>query len=182
MPDEDKSRIKEYYDLLSDSYDELYGKEQEKKHEKILESLDKAKFDLLIEVGCGTGAMLERATPCCSWAVGTDISPNMLCKARMRANRKITDFVVSDCSALPFRDRVSDLVMSISVLKSASEHQFQELSRIAKHDGTILVTLFAPDKAGEVEPKLALYSSRKIQLTERETLHVVRVSRPKDAR
>ncbi len=182
MPDESKSRIKEYYDFLSDSYDELYGREQEKKHEKILESIDKAKFDLLIEVGCGTGAMLERATPSCSWVVGTDISPNMLRKARMRANREITDFLVSDCSALPFRDQVSDLVISISVLKSDSEHQFLELSRIAKHDGTILVSLFPPDTTSDIERDLALHSSKKVQLTERETLHVVRVSRPKDTR
>ncbi len=180
MPDEDKSRIKEYYDLLSDSYDELYGTEQAKKHEKILESLGKAKFDLLIEVGCGTGAMLERVTPSCSSAVGTDISPNMLRKARMRTRREIADFVVSDCSALPFRDRVSDLVMSISVLKSDSKHQFEELSRIAKHEGTILVTLFPPDNKSDMERNVALHSSRKVQLTERETLHVIRASLQKD--
>ncbi len=182
MPDEDKSRIKEYYDLLSDSYDELYGKEQAKKHERILDFLDKPRFDLLIEVGCGTGAMLEHATPSCSWVVGTDISRNMLRKARMRANREVTDFLVSDCSALPFRDQVSDLVISISVSKSDSEHEFLELSRIAKDDGTILVSLFPSDSESEMKPKLALHSSKKVQLTERETLHVVRLSRPKDTR
>ncbi len=182
MPDEDKSRVKEYYDVLSDSYDELYGKEQEKKHERILESLGKAKFDLLMEVGCGTGEVLERATTNYSSAVGTDLSLNMLRKARMRAKREITDFVLSDCSALPFRDGVSDLVISISVLKSDSTREFEELSRIAKHDGTILVTLFFPDSASEVNPKLALSSSRKVRLTERETLYVGRVSRPRYTR
>ncbi len=180
MPDEDKSRIREYYDHLSDSYDDLYGKEQEEKHERILESLGKERFDLLIEVGCGTGEMLERARTNCLWAVGTDISPNMLRKARMKTRGEITDFVLSDCSALPFKDGTSDLVISISLLKSDSTHEFEELSRIAKHDGTILVTLFSPDRAGEVNPKLALSSSRKVRLTERETLYVVRVSCPRD--
>lgn len=182
MPDEEKLRIREYYDLLSDSYDELYGIEQGKKHERILESLGRTKFGLLIEVGCGTGAMLERATANYLSAVGTDISPKMLRKARNRTERETTDFVLSDGSALPFRDGVSDLVMSISVLKSDSKHQFEELSRIAKHDGTILLTLFPADNPpGETDSKLAFYSSRKVQLTKKETLHMVRKSCPMDS-
>lgn len=172
-----KTRIREYYDSLADSYEQLYGEEQAAKHKETLTLAGKGKFNLLVDVGCGTGGILLRTSSNYSLAVGTDISQRMIQIAKRRARNEKTEFIMSDCSSLPLRNRVADIVLSISVLRSDSgRDQFRELARIVKPGGTLLVTIFHPENAGKTENGSYLPQSEvEVPLTDRETLHLVRV-------
>ena len=136
--------IANWYDALSASYDEVYGDEQERKHRKIIETLKEIKFENFVDVGCGTGRLLEMVSSRSRLSVGIDISGQMLKKAKERTDDQSTQFVRAEASHLPLRDHIADGVVAVSV----SEHgqpfagQFQELSRIATRTGVLSMTVF----------------------------------------
>lgn len=173
---DDNPRIKEYYDLLSGSYDELYGQEQSLKHEKILALMENKKFDLLIDVGCGTGELLNRIATRTSMAIGMDISGEMLRRAREKLSISGAEFVMAACSALPIKDKVADCALSVSVLESdTSRKDFLELSRIVKHGGMIFATVFHVASPSDVQRRPPWDNAQAIAVTKKESLFVSRV-------
>jgi ubiquinone/menaquinone biosynthesis C-methylase UbiE len=60
----------------------------------------------LLEIGCGTGRLLEQAAA--PVRVGVDVSPGMLARARARR----LDVALADAHALPFPDRAFDAIIS----------------------------------------------------------------------
>lgn len=173
---DDRARIREYYDSLSASYEELYGKEQAKKHKEVLSLVGKSRFGVLVDVGCGPGAILGRLTSNSSLTVGTDISPEMLRTARMSVGNDKTEFVMAECSALPFRNEASDCVISVSLLKSDSDRSaLLEMVRILKPGGTLLGTVFHSEETTIAQEGLQLpHPEMRIPLTDKETLFLVR--------
>ena len=74
-------------------YDEFAAWYENKRHDGYHAVIDDLEFDLLreyardadvLEVGCGTGLILEKAAEVASRAVGVDISDGMLEQARER--------------------------------------------------------------------------------------------------
>jgi tRNA (uracil-5-)-methyltransferase TRM9 len=145
LPPKKPEAIANWYDALSTSYDELYGDEQSKKHRRIIETLKDRAYERFVDVGCGTGKLLEIVSSLTRLAIGIDISRQMLVKARQRINDRSAQFVRAEASHLPLRDRVADGVVSVSV----SEHghmfakQFRELSRIATENAVLSMTVFS---------------------------------------
>lgn len=178
---DDPEGLAEYYDSLSNSYDQLYGEEQSRKHHQVLTLVGNRKFDLLIDIGCGTGAMLMQVTGNYTRAIGTDISLSMLRNAHRKAKSRNVDFVRANCSALPFRSAVSDFVLSISMLKSDSpDTHFSELRRIAKTGGTLVLTMFHPNHDSRSLPEpFRTPAHLKVPLSLRESLYMIPV--PDDA-
>ena len=99
--------------------------------------IDDLEFDLLreyardadvLEVGCGTGLILEKAAEVASRAVGVDISDGMLEQARERG----LEVAQADASeSLPFEDESFDLVYSFKVLAHIEDIDaaLQEMAR-----------------------------------------------------
>ena len=133
-----------WYDALSASYDDLYADEQSKKHRKIIETLGDGEFERFVDVGCGTGRLLETVCSSTRLALGIDLSRQMLIKAKQRLHNRSAQFVRAEASHLPLQDHVADGVVSVSV----SEHgpsftqQFQELSRITTENAVLSLTVF----------------------------------------
>lgn len=144
LPPKKPEAIAKWYDALSASYDDVYGDEQGKKHQRIIETFKEREFESFVDVGCGTGRLLEIVSSRSRFALGIDVSRQMLTKAKHRISDHSAQFVRAEASHLPFRDHVADGVVSISV----SEHgplfaqQFKELLRIATKDGVLLMTVF----------------------------------------
>jgi ubiquinone/menaquinone biosynthesis C-methylase UbiE len=145
LPPKKPEAIANLYDALSTSYDDLYSGEQSEKHERIIETLKGRGFERFVDVGCGTGKLLETVLSRTTLAIGIDLSRQMLIKARRRINDRSAQFVRAEASHLPLQDRVADGVVSVSV----SEHgpsfaeQFQELSRIATKNAVLSMTVFS---------------------------------------
>lgn len=166
----DEREIAEWYNSLAGSYDELYGKEQAVKHEAVLKAVENSRFNLLIDVGCGPGVLLERASRNSDRSVGFDLSINMLKIAKAgRAER--TDFVRASSRFLPIADGGVDCVISISTLEADSNvpAHLAELNRVRAPSGLAIISLFHHqiDTASRVFPD----STRSLKLSDRETLY-----------
>ena len=133
-----------WYDALSTSYDDLYADEQSKKHRKIIETLEDRKFETFVDVGCGTGRLLEVVSSSTRLALGIDLSRQMLIKAKQRLQDRSAQFIRAEASHLPLQDHVTDGVVSVSVSEQGPSftQQLQELSRIATENGVLSMTVF----------------------------------------
>ena len=144
MPAKDPETITKWYDALSRNYDELYGEEKNKKHAKLLELLGNREFKIIVDVGCGTGKLLALISPRSQFGLGIDLSVQMLTRAKQRTTANGVQLVRADASHLPLQDHIADGVTSVSMTESGSvfEEHFNELSRIATKDATLIMTIF----------------------------------------
>lgn len=105
--------------------------------------------DLLVDVGTGTGRLLELLGPRCRSALGIDQSREMLALARMtleQAGLRHCQVRLGDMYALPVADGAAELVTIHQVLHFA-EHPaavLAEAARALKPGGLLAVVDFAP--------------------------------------
>jgi ubiquinone/menaquinone biosynthesis C-methylase UbiE len=87
----------------------------------------------VLEIGCGTGMILKDIAPIARRAVGIDISPGMLEKARARG----LDVVEGSATALPFADESFDAAYSFKVLAHVEDIRtaMSEVSRVLRPGG-----------------------------------------------
>jgi ubiquinone/menaquinone biosynthesis C-methylase UbiE len=144
LPAKDTETITKWYDALSTNYDELYGEEQNKKHTKVLQVIGKREFNIIVDVGCGTGKLLELIAPRSKLALGIDLSLRMLSKGKQRTTNLGIQWMRADASHLPLQDRIVDGVTSVSMSESGPvlDAHFNEISRIATEDALVVITIF----------------------------------------
>jgi ArsR family transcriptional regulator len=144
LPAKDTETITKWYDALSAGYDELYGKEQNKKHAKVLQVIGKRKFNIIVDVGCGTGKLLELIAPRSKLTLGIDLSVRMMSKGKQGKTNLGIQWIRADASHLPFQDRIVDGVTSVSMTESGPvlDEHFNEISRIATEDALLVMTIF----------------------------------------
>lgn len=133
-------------------YDEFAAWYENKRHDGYHAVIDDLEFDLLreyardadvLEVGCGTGLILEKAAEVASRAVGVDISDGMLEQARERG----LEVAQADASeSLPFEDESFDLVYSFKVLAHIEDIDaaLQEMARVTRRGGYLLLEFYNP--------------------------------------
>ncbi len=97
----------------------------------------------VLEVGCGTGLVLERVRAFAPGALGADLSGGMLGHARARG----MSVVQASALELPFGDRAFDLVYSFKVLPHVDrlEAALEEIARVLDEGGVALLELYNPD-------------------------------------
>ncbi|NNJ25371.1 class I SAM-dependent methyltransferase [Alienimonas chondri] len=93
-----------------------------------------------LDVGCGTGVMLQDLAEHGANAVGLDRSAEMLAAARNRLRR--TPLVRSDAAALPFPDETFDAAVTNSALHYADDPAacVRELARVVRPGGVVVWT------------------------------------------
>jgi SAM-dependent methyltransferase len=94
----------------------------------------------VLELGCGTGLLLSRVAEVSARAVGVDLSPKMLEKARARG----LDVREASVTALPFDDASFDVVYSFKVLAHvpALRRALEEAARVTRPGGKVVVELY----------------------------------------
>jgi ubiquinone/menaquinone biosynthesis C-methylase UbiE len=144
LPAKDAEAITKWYDALSRNYDELYGEEQNKKHAKLLQVIGKREFNIIVDVGCGTGKLLELIAQRSKLALGIDLSIQMLSKRKRGTTGLGIQWIRADASHLPLQDRIVDGVTSVSMTESGPvlDEHFSEISRIATEDALMVMTIF----------------------------------------
>lgn len=111
--------------------------------------LGEGPFDLLIDLGTGTGRMLELFATRFRRGLGLDRSPAMLAYARARletAHRANCQVRQADIYDLPIPDQSADAVVMHQVLHFLSDPQraLREAARVLGPGGRMLIVDFAP--------------------------------------
>ncbi|MBS3815498.1 MAG: class I SAM-dependent methyltransferase [Hadesarchaea archaeon] len=96
-----------------------------------------------LDVGCGTGNMLEKLIPRFNEVIGVDISDEMLSKAKKKQENNGSDsqLVRGKAAKLPFPDNHFDVVTTYSVLHHLPDFSepISEISRVLKDGGVLYI-------------------------------------------
>jgi malonyl-CoA O-methyltransferase len=100
----------------------------------------------LLDIGCGTGLLLERLGRLWPQAVrsGCDLAGEMVAAAARRPGNADSSVVCADCEQLPFADASFDLVLSTSTFQwlETPELAFREARRVMAPGGLFAFALF----------------------------------------
>lgn len=134
----------EYYDAFSQTYED----ERHKGYHKMLDDLETEIVfknfktnSKVLELGCGTGLILERIKQKSSESFGIDISLGMLQKAKIK---NLDTLLQGDLTALPYKDDSFDLLYSFKVLAHVKEMKkaFCEFDRVLQNDGVMVLEFY----------------------------------------
>lgn len=97
----------------------------------------------VLEVGCGTGLVMERVARFASRVQGIDLSPGMLQRARERG----LEVHEGSATALPFEDGTFDVVYSFKVLAHVEpvEPALREMARVTRPGGFMVFDVYNRD-------------------------------------
>ncbi|MFO0709257.1 MAG: class I SAM-dependent methyltransferase [Sandaracinus sp.] len=136
------SDVRAYYDDFSHHYD----RGRDRGYHAMIDEIEAgAVIELahgreVLEVGCGTGLVLERVARVAARAEGVDLSPGMLAHARGRG----LSVREGDATALPFADASFDVVYAFKVLAHVPdiERAIAEMFRVVRPGGHVLVEVY----------------------------------------
>jgi len=119
-------------------------------------SLGEGPIGRLVDVGTGTGRMLELLGPRAESAIGIDRSPEMLRFARSKLSAQ-AELRQGDMYALPLDDRSADVVVLHLVLHYAQQPAaaVAEAARLLGPGGRLLIADFAPHEREELRDQAA---------------------------
>jgi ubiquinone/menaquinone biosynthesis C-methylase UbiE len=141
--DPDLREIRRRYDRLAGIYDQRWVSYIEASVRETLKRVDLADARDVLDVGCGTGTLLEAASselPAARLA-GVDLSPGMLAVARRKLGPRAT-LVAANAERLPFRSRSFDMALSASALHFWRDPSaaLLEIHRVLRPRGRIAIT------------------------------------------
>jgi len=155
-----------YFTAHAANWDELRALHvaEERVEAAIRDSIGPAPIDALLDLGTGTGRMLELLAPCSERAVGVDQSPQMLSLARARLERaglRNVQLRQGDLYALPVERDTYDLVIIHQVLHYLDDpsRAVREAARALRPGGRLLIVDFAPH---EVESLREAHAHRRL--------------------
>jgi ubiquinone/menaquinone biosynthesis C-methylase UbiE len=106
----------------------------------IFKVIDIRKEDCIIEIGCGAGNVIEKASTCKLF--GVDISSSVFRKARERLNEKVHLFQ-GDAQNLPCKDQAFTRIICAEVLEHLLDPSvaLDEMARVLKTEGTAIISI-----------------------------------------
>lgn len=130
------------YDRQADVYDSRWADYLQRSSDALLQRLELRSGDRLLDVGCGTGVLLDRISRR-SRAVrtyGIDPSAGMLRRARQRLGQR-AHLIQGDAAALPFADASFGTVVSTSSLRywPNAGAALLEMARVLQPGGRLLL-------------------------------------------
>lgn len=148
---ERQARAAEYFARNAASWDALRGLHvpDEAVEDAMLAAIGTRRVDAMLDLGTGTGRMLELFAPLYRSGLGIDLSREMLSVARAKLEAAgITHAAIrqGDVSAPPVESGRYDLVTVHQVLHYLDEPQMviAEAARALRPEGTLLIVDFAP--------------------------------------
>ena len=140
-----------YFAEVADRWDRLRSRyyDEADVEAAILDAAGPGPFPVMVDLGTGTGRMLELFAPLCKRLEGLDASHQMLTVARANLDRTArgrASVRAGDVRATPFADAEADLVVIHQVLHFLDDPQaaLAEASRILKPGGTLILADYDP--------------------------------------
>ena len=135
--------VRASYAGLAGRYDARWARYVESSVAETLRRLELRPGQSLLDVGCGTGALLRavRRLDSSARVWGVDLTPAMLRIAAGKLQRR-AGLAAADAMALPFAAASFDLVVSTSSLHYWTNPVagLREMARVARPDGRVVVT------------------------------------------
>lgn len=132
---------------------------------------------IAVDLGCGTGEVLERLRGVCREVIGVDGSPRMLELARRRFGQEAGDNAgvslrIGELDHLPLRDGEADFACINLVLHHLSQPAaaMQEIARVLRPGGLVLVTDFDRHQAEDMR---TVYGDRWLGFSREDMLGVL---------
>ena len=129
------------FSKLASSYDEgAAGKASQKFYKLLLREIDLQLGAKVLDVGCGTGALLKRlAAKGDMIGYGTDIEENMIREAKQKAPEM--KYHIASCDQLPFDENTMDAVVACMAYHHfVSKDGFaSETARVLKPGGVLYI-------------------------------------------
>lgn len=144
----ERQMVEEEYEQLAAEYDQRWSGYIASSTEETLRRITLNEGDRLLDVGCGTGVLLEQVLA--RWptvrAVGTDLSGEMLGVAWGRLRGRVP-LVRADVSHLPFATHSFDVVVSSSSLHywPDPERALAGIRRVLRPGGRLVLTDWCGD-------------------------------------
>ena len=140
-----RKRFTETADVFAQSASTMRTEEAERLAERATAGLANAKTMLAIDVACGPGTFTRPLAAHVRRAVGVDLTPALLEKARAKAARDaITniEFIDGDAYALPFADGVVGIVTCGYSIHHLTEpaRALAEMARVLQPGGRVAIT------------------------------------------
>jgi len=136
------------YDRLAPDYDRRWSFYVDATLRETLRRFELRPGQRLLDVGCGTGALLERLARSVPGAElsGVDASARMLAVARRRLGEDV-HLARSGAEALPFPDRAFDCVVSTNALHyfPDAKRALDEMTRVLRPGGILVITDWCHD-------------------------------------
>lgn len=137
-----------YYDAFAKGYERRRAGNDPGGYHDLLDELESEflrRFAVdrsVLEVGCGTGLILERIKEYAASAQGVDLSERMLEHARARG----LDVEVGSATDLPFADESFDVTCSFKVLAHVPDIQraLSEMARVTRPGGFLIAEFYNP--------------------------------------
>lgn len=118
-------------------------------HDFVLREIRLSKNMKVLDVGCGRGTWgylfrtLENACTCSSsYIIGLDVNRDLL--GFNRKYKVYDDLVLCDCTSLPFKHGIFDLVLGIEVIEHLTKHGgfrfLLEIERVSNAQGKVILT------------------------------------------
>ena len=138
-----------YYDAFSRSYEAKRGTNDPGGYHELLDELEAGFVERfgsgldVLEVGCGTGLVLQRIAAFARTVRGIDLSAGMLERARARG----LDVEQASATELPFEDDAFDVTCSFKVLAHIPEIEraLSEMARVTRPGGTVIAEFYNPN-------------------------------------
>jgi len=134
-----------YYDAFSSTYDQGRDRGYHKLIDDQAASIVRrvGQGGTALEVGCGTGLLMQRVARFAAHVRGIDVSPGMLAHARARG----LDVCEGSATRLPFPDGELDVVYSFKVLAHIDppEPALAEMARVTRPGGHVVFDAYNRD-------------------------------------
>lgn len=118
-------------------------------HDGLVDALGVHAGEAWLDVGCGTGAVAERAAMLGAKVTGVDLAPPLVETAARRAHERglTVEYGVGDVEQLPFPDASFDVVSSCVGAIFAPDHHAtaNELARVTRPGGRLGLTAWRAD-------------------------------------
>lgn len=140
----EKEEVRSAYNRIGGRlYDLRYGEEQESKFTAALSRVSLSQDDLILDLGCGTGLLLEKISGGVRFAAGLDLSWGLLSWARSKLKEaQNTGLLLSDADYLPFKPATFDKLFAITLLQNLPNPRraLLEVMKVTKTEAIIIVS------------------------------------------
>ena len=146
------------YDKYAKLYDKTLHYLDTFEKDKLIGLIGDINGKKILDVGCGTGRIVNKLRNMGSDIIGLDISKGMIDIAKKKFPK--VKFIEGDIENLPFKDNEFDLVIASFVIVHLKDLQkaFDEVYRVLKPNGVFIVTNINQRKA----PKLRIKNHEEI--------------------